>query len=300
MLQVGRFGRAGPSGMARLPTNRASACTASIALECRIDLATVVGVENLDLERPCRLQPLPPPAPSTWCSVTSLGLTRTAMRVAFGISARRRSSRFAMTSPLKILTPVRLPPGLARLAARPRPTGSWATMNRMGIILVAAFAANAAGGPPVAMTATFRCTRSAANPPQPVALVFRKPVKNRYIVIFDEAGFPQSLTKRAQANSQFPDRPDVEETNHRHRPLLRVSRERPYSRSAAKQRDELPPLHSITSSARTRSDSGTESPSAFAVFKLRTVSYFVGASTGRSAGLAPRSTRSTYDAARRN
>jgi hypothetical protein len=50
--------------------------------------------------------------------------------------------------------------------------------------------------------------------------------------------------------------------------------------------------HSITSSARTSSDGGTSSPSALAVFRLRAVSYLVGACTGSSAGLAPRRMRS--------
>ena len=62
------------------------------------------------------------------------------------------------------LTPVRLPPGRARLATRPSLTGSSATTKTMGIVVVAALAANAAGGPPVvAITATRRRTNSAAS-----------------------------------------------------------------------------------------------------------------------------------------
>ena len=56
--------------------------------------------------------------------------------------------------------------------------------------------------------------------------------------------------------------------------------------------------YSITLSARTRSDAGTENPRAFAVLRLRAVSYFVGDCTGRSAGLAPRKIWSMYDADR--
>jgi hypothetical protein len=44
--------------------------------------------------------------------------------------------------------------------------------------------------------------------------------------------------------------------------------------------------YSITASARTSSDDGTLRSSAFAVLRLATVSYLVGACTGRSAGLA--------------
>src|SRR3977135_4744621 len=76
--------------------------------------------------------------------------------------------------------------------------------------------------------------------------------------------------------------------------------ERP-RRRAAEQRDELSAVdHSITSAARARSVSGTASPRAFAVLRLMTNSYFVGACTGRSAGLAPLSILSMYVAARRN
>jgi hypothetical protein len=54
----------------------------------------------------------------------------------------------------------------------------------------------------------------------------------------------------------------------------------------------LPSHHSITSSAATSNPGGTLKPSAFAVFRLSVVSYFVGACTGRSAGAAPRRMRS--------
>src|ERR1700746_2787962 len=52
-------------------------------------------------------------------------------------------------------------------------------------------------------------------------------------------------------------------------------------RHAAEQRDEVaPPDHSITSSARARSDDGTSKPSVLAVLRLITSSYLVGACTG--------------------
>ena len=56
---------------------------------------------------------------------------------------------------------------------------------------------------------------------------------------------------------------------------------------------ELPPPHSITSSARASSDAGTSRPSALAVLRLMTSSYLVGACTGRSAGFSPFRIRST-------
>src|SRR5262249_16247759 len=71
--------------------------------------------------------------------------------------------------------------------------------------------------------------------------------------------------------------------------LLRPHCERPRSRRAAEQRDELAALHahSITSSARASRLSGKVSPSALAVLRLITVSYFPGACTGRSPGFSP-------------
>src|SRR5262249_13433222 len=86
--------------------------------------------------------------------------------------------------------------------------------------------------------------------------------------------------------------------------LASPSGERPPRRSAAEHRDELAALyrgnHSITSSAATSRPGGTVKPSAFAVFKLMTVSNLVGACTGRSADLSPRKIRSTEEAASRN
>jgi hypothetical protein len=51
--------------------------------------------------------------------------------------------------------------------------------------------------------------------------------------------------------------------------------------------------YSITSSARASTDGGIVRPSAFAVLRLITSSYLVGACTGRSAGFSPLRMRST-------
>src|SRR5262245_6983103 len=75
--------------------------------------------------------------------------------------------------------------------------------------------------------------------------------------------------------------------------LLPARRERPRGCRAAEERDELAPLHSITSSARARSVSGTVMPSTLAAFRFTTRSYLVGACTGRSAGFSPLRMRST-------
>jgi len=69
--------------------------------------------------------------------------------------------------------------------------------------------------------------------------------------------------------------------------LLRMRIAWPSSRRATKQRDELAPLHSITSSARASSVGGTVRPSALAVFRLITNSKCVGCKMGISAGFDP-------------
>jgi hypothetical protein len=62
------------------------------------------------------------------------------------------------------LMPVMLPPGRLRLATSPSATGSPPMVKTMGSVVVARLAASAAGSPPVdAITATWRCTRSAAS-----------------------------------------------------------------------------------------------------------------------------------------
>src|SRR5262249_50036597 len=61
-----------------------------------------------------------------------------------------------------------------------------------------------------------------------------------------------------------------------------------------------PPHHSITSSARSKNESGIVRPSALAVVRLMTSSNLVGCSTGMSPGLAPRRILSTKSAVRWN
>ena len=69
--------------------------------------------------------------------------------------------------------------------------------------------------------------------------------------------------------------------------LLRTHSHRPRSRCAPEERDEVAAVHSMTSSARASSIGGISMPSALAVFRLISNSYFEACSTGRSAGLAP-------------
>ena len=75
--------------------------------------------------------------------------------------------------------------------------------------------------------------------------------------------------------------------------LLRAGGKRPRCCQAADKRDEIPPPHSITSSARVISDCGKVSPIAAAALRLTESVNLAGSWTGRSPGRVPRRMRST-------
>src|SRR5262245_27696290 len=116
-------------------------------------------------------------------------------------------------------------------------------------------------------------------------------VLHRYVLALEVAGFVEALAERGGKGRIRCS--GIGESDDRRRWLLRPRRERPRCRRAAEQRDERAPLHSITSSARNRNDSGIVSLSALAVVKLITRSNFLGCSTGMSPGFAPRRILST-------
>src|SRR6516162_1357513 len=91
----------------------------------------------------------------------------------------------------------------------------------------------------------------------------------------------------------------MEKSDERSGWLLRTRPTGPRNRHAAEQGDELAPLHSITSSARSRIDVGNVTPIARAVLRLTANSNWTACSTGKSAGLAPRRILAVSDPARR-
>src|SRR5262249_20856326 len=114
---------------------------------------------------------------------------------------------------------------------------------------------------------------------QSIIATFRPTVIDRDVLAFEIAGISQTLPEPGHKVCRGAGRPSAEEPDHRHRGLLRARRERPRGR-AAKQRYELAPPHSITSSASESRLSEILMPSALAVFKLITVSNLVGCNTG--------------------
>ena len=70
---------------------------------------------------------------------------------------------FRLAPGQRVDNPVMFPPGRARLATNPLPTGSLSCAMTMGIVAVASLAARVAVGPAVTMTSTLRRTSSAAS-----------------------------------------------------------------------------------------------------------------------------------------
>jgi hypothetical protein len=129
--------------------------------------------------------------------------------------------------------------------------------------------------------------------------VFRPPM------LFElEPAFRRSISSTLLF-AKYPDRQNAIPTRlARQRARLLERSTRPYFRSALPSESGSSDLclfrataevrtYSITSSARASREAGISRPSAFAVLRLMTRSYLVGAWTGRSAGFSPLRTRST-------
>ena len=91
------------------------------------------------------------------------GDRRSPTRASLGTASLSISSLLVFSSVAKLESPVTLPPGRARLATKPAPTGSAAFAITMGMVVVAFFAANAGRVPETTIRSTLRRTRSAAS-----------------------------------------------------------------------------------------------------------------------------------------
>src|SRR3990167_2940196 len=110
----------------------------------------------------------------------------------------------------------------------------------------------------------------------------------REVFPFDITKFPQPVVKRLVTASAFGKRQKADA-----RYLVGsvcARHERPGQGHGGEGNGESLASHRITSSARSSSSGGTVRPSALAVFTFITSSNLVGCSTGRSPGLAPRTT----------
>ena len=93
----------------------------------------------------------------------SVEFPRTATRESLGTISFRSSSCFPLISGASVDNPVMFPPGRARLATNPFPTGSKSNAMTIGIVTVASLAARVDCGPAETMMSTLRRTNSAAS-----------------------------------------------------------------------------------------------------------------------------------------
>ena len=164
------------------------------------------------------------------------------MTAAFGTTSRRISSRFGVASTFRLVTPVRLPPGRARLPTSPVAIGSAPISKTIGFVGVADFAASAAGAPPGAtITATGRAANSAASDGNLSCWPPPSEIRSRH---FDprRIRLRQDLGKSSCTAGERGRRSGAKISDHRHRRLLRARRQRPPGCRAAEERDELAPF----------------------------------------------------------
>src|SRR6516225_10673155 len=224
------------------------------------------------------------------------GSRRTATRVTLGATCLRRSSHFPLKLYSNTKKPVALPPGLARLSTMPPPTGSTTPTNTIGKVRLLRCngatlkvpLARMTSGPSASNSVAYLRARSTSSSPQRVSIRMLPPSVQPNCCSFCLNAASRALTISIVRG------PVREHTDPPHLlGLLRARGERPRHRPATEQSDELPPPHSITSSARLSSESGTVRPRALAVLRLRTNSTLVDCCTGRLAGLSPLRTRPT-------
>src|SRR5262245_40951227 len=210
-----------------------------------------------------------------------------ATRVITGAICFKNASVLPKIETSNIVKPVMLPPGRARLVAQPTPMGSLAPGMTIGTERESCINMGMTRPPAARMASGFdeirlaasahtRSMWSAVHRSSNCAFAPRPPELCEFFPKCPDADAHFRVV--LQIGHENPDAP--------HAFALRARRQRPRGR-AAQQRDELAAFQSITLSARTRIDSGTVRPSAFAVLRLMTSSNFVGCSTGRLAGLAP-------------
>ena len=93
----------------------------------------------------------------------SPGSRRSPTRTSLGTASLSISNLLVFSSTAKVENPVTLPPGRARLATRPSPTGSPTFVITMGMVVVALLAANTDTPAIATIRSTLRRTRSAAS-----------------------------------------------------------------------------------------------------------------------------------------
>src|SRR6516165_7390000 len=162
-----------------------------------------------------------------------------ATRRRLGIISFSSSIRFACRSITIALRPVTLPPGRARLATRPVPTGLPEAAMTIGIVAVACLAAIAASVPLVMIKSTSRRINSVARSGKAIIRSLGRAVFDNKVVTFDISEVAQTFAQSVQIGSVCGSRNRFQ---HADTPLLsgllRLRHERPRHRTA-EQRYEL-------------------------------------------------------------
>ena len=166
----------------------------------------------------------------------------------------------------------------------------WGATNTVGTVRPTCRNGPRVVPPEARMTSGARATNSAAYLRMRSGFARAPADVNADIAAVGPARLRQSLCERQEAGlscqivrSHVHEHADAPQTFR----LLRTHVERPRSRRAAEQRDELAPFHSITSSAVPSNVAGTSSPRTLAVCRLMTNSNFAARITGSSAGFSP-------------
>ena len=200
-----------------------------------------------------------------------------------------------------------LPPGRARLATRPAPTGSPTFVITMGMVVVTLLAANVAGVPLTTIRSTLSRTNSAASSGRRSFFCSA----NRYSMVMFFLSFHPSLLSSCRNASKrtaileavllsrkpmrkiFPaccasaEKQSAKSMAQRLRTVLVFFMGFSLPRSTPHSTLDFAPSHLITLSALASTFGGIVRPICLAALRLMMNSNFVGCSTGRSAGLAP-------------
>ncbi len=170
----------------------------------------------------------------------------------------------------RLVKPVILPPGRAKLSTNPKPTGSICPGSTMGTERESCTSTGTTRPPTVTTTSEFDATRLAALARTRSILSVVQRSSNCTLTPSVQPSSRQLVPQGAHASLEFSVTIGIrhEDADAPHPlALLRPRRKWP-RRCAAHQRDEGAARHSITSSARPDSGSGTVSPSALAVLRL--------------------------------
>ena len=220
----------------------------------------------------------------------------TAARFTPGAICLSSSSHFPPMPYSKLVNPVTLPPGRARLLTKPAPTGSGTCANTIGTVRVACSNGVAAPLPAARMTSGASATNSAAYLRVSVGTACGPAILDPQVAPDGPARLLQPLQERCVAG--LCDRSVCRECHEgadapHTLALLRARALTAMPPRAASPAMNSRRLHSMTSSAVPTRVGDNSSPSALAVLRLTTKRNFVGRCTGKSPGFSPLRMRST-------